>query len=152
MQRIVAIDLETTGLDSERDEIIELAAVRFHGARVEAEWTILVRPRRAIPPEITRLTGISNEMVAHAPSLPEVIHDFEAFVGDAPVLGHNVNFDLSFLRRRGVLLHNQALDTYDLAAVLLPTAGRYNLGALGQALQNYPSFMRSRCIKKRPES
>ncbi len=134
MFSIVAVDLETTGLDPDRNEIIEIAGVRFKGNRVEAEWESLIRPRRAIPPEITRLTGISNAMVANAPMLSEVIQEFADFVGHDPVLGHNVQFDLGFLRRKGVLLDNYALDTYALAAVLLPTAGRYNLGALGQLL------------------
>ncbi len=134
MFSIVAVDIETTGLNPDRNEIIEIAAVRFNGRRVEAEWESLIRPRRAIPSEITRLTGISNNMVANAPMLSEVIQEFADFVGDDPVLGHNVQFDLGFLRQKGVLLDNYALDTYALAAVLLPTAGRYNLGALGQLL------------------
>ncbi len=54
--------------------------------------------------------------------------------GDAPILGHNVRFDLSFLRKYGVLTRNTSLDTYEMAAVLMPNAGRYNLGALAQAL------------------
>ena len=134
MPSIVALDLETTGLDSTRDAIIEIGAVKFNGRRVEDEWQTLINPLRAIPRQITQLTGINNEMVRYAPSFQEVVQDLEAFVGDCPILGHNVSFDLGFLRNRGVLLHNDKVDTYALAVVLLPGAGRYNLGALGQAL------------------
>jgi ATP-dependent DNA helicase DinG len=131
---IVALDLETTGLEPSRDAIIEIGAIRFKGDRVEAEFSQLVHPGRKLPPFITRLTGISDAMLTNAPRLPAVLPRLEAFVGDAPVIGHNVQFDLSFLRARNALRYNDALDTFDLALVLLPAAGRYNLGALGKLL------------------
>jgi ATP-dependent DNA helicase DinG len=134
MNSIVALDIETTGLDPEKEAIIEIGAVRFNDRRVEAEWTTLVNPGRPIPPFITQLTGISDSMVREMPPLRSVLTQFKEFVGDAPVLGHNIRFDLSFLRRLGALQFNEYLDTYDMAAVLMPTAGRYNLGALAQLL------------------
>ena len=134
MESIVALDIETTGLSPENDSITEIGAVRFSRSRVEAEWTTLINPRRRIPPEITQLTGISDAMVRDAPIISDVLEDLDHFVGDAPILGHNVRFDLSFLRKQGLFRHNEPLDTYDMAAILLPTAGRYNLGALAQFL------------------
>ncbi|HLF89634.1 MAG TPA: helicase C-terminal domain-containing protein [Anaerolineales bacterium] len=134
MPSIVALDIETTGLDNVRDAIIEIGAVRFNDRRVEGEWSTLINPRRAVPPEITKLTGITSDMVRHAPILEEVRDDLEAFVGEAPVLGHNVGFDMGFLQQRGLLGLNEMIDTYALSTVLLPTASRYNLGALGQLL------------------
>lgn len=134
MPSLVAIDLETTGLDPQKDAIIEIAAVRFSGNRVEAEWTSLINPARAIPPLITQLTGINNDMVRNAPPIKAVIQDLADFVGDSPVVGHNVQFDLSFLRKNGILGLAEPIDTYELAAVLMPTASRYNLGSLGQIL------------------
>jgi DNA polymerase-3 subunit epsilon/ATP-dependent DNA helicase DinG len=134
MPSIVALDIETTGLDSRRDAIIEIGAVRFSGARIESEWTTLVNPGRVIPSFITQLTGITNEMVSKAPPVKAVINEFADFVGESPVLGHNVRFDLSFLRQHQILINNPVLDTYELASVLMPTASRYNLGALGQQL------------------
>ena len=121
MTVIVSLDLETTGLDPVRDAIIEIGAVRFDGRRVVDEWHTLVNPRRAIPPLITRLTGISNDMVRHAPEFQEVKQDLEGFVGDDPILGHNVRFDLGFLQQRGLFSYQDAVDTYALAAVLLPS-------------------------------
>lgn len=134
MPSIVALDIETTGLDSRSDSIIEIGAVRFSGTRVEKEWTTLVNPGRTIPGFITQLTGINNEMIRNAPPIKAVIQELADFVGDAPVLGHNVRFDLSFLQKNKILLHNPVVDTYELASVLMPTATRYNLGALGQQL------------------
>ncbi|HIE56815.1 MAG TPA: DEAD/DEAH box helicase, partial [Anaerolineales bacterium] len=134
MESIVAIDLETTGLNPERDAITEIGAVRFSGRRIDAEWSTLINPGRRIPPEITRLTGITDAMVRGAPRIQDVLQDLDAFVGDSPILGHNVRFDLGFLRQHGLFQHNEPLDTYDMAAILMPTAGRYKLGALGQSL------------------
>src|SRR5579859_1563575 len=131
---IVALDLETTGLEADRDAIIEIGAVKFKGERVEAEFSSLVNPGRKLSPFITRLTGITDAMLVNAPRLPALLPRLEAFVGDAPVLGHNVQFDLGFLRARGVLRYNDAIDTYDLASVLLPSAGRYGLGSLAKLL------------------
>src|SRR5215216_806656 len=134
MRSIVAIDIETTGLNPDRDAIIEIGAVKFKGHRVEAEWSTLINPGRHIPDFITGLTGISDVEVRSAPSLLKVAPDLDAFVGDSPVVGHNVRFDLSFLQRLGLFEYNDVVDTYELAAVLMPTASRYNLGSLGKQL------------------
>ncbi len=134
MPSIVAIDIETTGLDESRDAITEIGAVRFNGHRIEAEWSTLVNPGRPIPPFITQLTGITNDMVRNAPPIKAVTRELADFVGDSPILGHNVRFDVGFLQHQGIFHFNETLDTYDLASVILPSASRYNLGALGQAL------------------
>jgi len=131
---IVALDIETTGLDPDNDTILEIGAVRFNGRRVEKEWSELVNPGRLISPFITQLTGITNDMVANAPPLKEVLGKLVEFVNYDPILGHNINFDLSFIRRHNILTINDVLDTYEMAAVLLPNAGRYSLASLAQAL------------------
>jgi DNA polymerase-3 subunit epsilon/ATP-dependent DNA helicase DinG len=131
---IVAIDIETTGLDPQSDAIIEISAVRFNGKRVDEEWSTLINPGRPIPPMITQLTGITNEMVRNQPQIREKVNELAGFVGNDPVLGQNVMFDLSFLRKFGILFTNPIIDTYELASVLMPTASRYNLGSLGQLL------------------
>jgi len=134
MSGIVALDIETTGLDPKKDAIIEIGAVRFNGRRVEGEWSTLINPGRKIPPFITQLTGINDQMVIPAPPIKAVLAEFTEFVGNSPILGHNIRFDLSFFKRFNVFGNNEQLDTYELASVLLPMAGRYNLGALAQAL------------------
>lgn len=134
MTSLVSIDIETTGLDPQKDAILEIGAVRFNGHRVESEWNTLIHPGRPIPPFITQLTGINDQMVLQAPPIKSVIADLSNFVGNLPVVGHNIGFDLSFLRRHKILQANEVVDTYELAAIVLPGAGRYNLGALAQAL------------------
>lgn len=134
MTSIVSIDIETTGLDNAKDSIIEIGAVRFNGHRVEDEWSTLINPNRHIPENITSLTGIDDGMVRQAPRLQDVINDLAEFVADSPILGQNVRFDLGFLQKQRILMLNNVLDTYEMASVLLPSASRYNLGALGQLL------------------
>ena len=134
MTSIVSLDIETTGLDPQKDAIIEIGAVRFNGQRIEDEWSTLINPGRHIPENITQLTGIDDAMVRNAPRIADVLQELADFVGAAPVLGQNVRFDLGFLQRQRVLTLNPVVDTYELASVLLPTASRYNLGALGQLL------------------
>lgn len=133
-QSIVALDIETTGLDPQKDAIIEIAALRFNEHRIEDQFETLINPNRHIPENITQLTGIDDAMVRKAPRIQDILRDLADFVGNAPVLGQNVRFDLGFLQRQGILMFNPVLDTYEMASVLLPSASRYNLGALGQAL------------------
>jgi ATP-dependent DNA helicase DinG len=134
VETIVALDIETTGLDPVNDAILEIGAVRFKGNRVEAEFSQLINPGKPVPPFITQLTGITDQMIRTAPPLREVLPALVDFAGDLPILGHNVRFDLGFLRRYKVLKLNESIDTYELAGVLMPTASRYGLGALGAAL------------------
>jgi ATP-dependent DNA helicase DinG len=134
MISIVALDLETTGLDPQKDAIIEIGAVRFVGNRIEDEFSMLINPGRHIPEFITGLTGISDDMVRKAPRILEVVDELRAFLKGTPILGHNIQFDLSFLRKFNVIVLNDIIDTYELASVLMPSASRYNLGALGLQL------------------
>ena len=134
MRTLVALDLETTGLDPARDAILEIGALRFRGARVEKILSQLVNPGRPISPFITQLTGIDDTMVASAPRLSSVLGDLVDLIGDAPVIGHNIAFDLAFLQRRGLLADALGIDTFDLASVMLPSIGRYGLGAIARQL------------------
>lgn len=134
MDPIVALDLETTGLDPDQDSIIEIGAVLFTNRRIEGEFSTLINPGKRIPPFVTQLTGINDQMVIRAPAIHEVLPDLKNFVGDAPILGHNIRFDMSFLNRLGLFRNHSTLDTYEMASVLVPNAGRYNLSALAQAL------------------
>ena len=126
----VALDLETTGLDTDRDGIIEIGALKFRGAEVIEEFSTLVDPGRPLPPEIAALTGISGEDLVGAPRLQAVLPKLARFVGNRTVIGHNVGFDLAFLHRWSVLDGNPSLDTYRLATILAHDARRYNLETL----------------------
>src|SRR5258708_12356462 len=139
---LVALDLETTGLDPANAQIIEIGAVKFRAddpAHPMLEtYSTFVDPEIPIPPKITSITGITQDNMLGAPKLRDALPRFEQFVGDAVIVGHNVDFDLRFLQKQGLFKHNLSVDTYELASVLLPTTPRYNLNALMQELQLKP--------------
>jgi DNA polymerase III epsilon subunit family exonuclease len=130
----VAIDVETTGLDAGVDEIIEVAAVKFRGAEVLETFQQLIRPRHSLPLKVSRLTGITPEMVADAPRFPQVAPDLAQFLKSYPLVGHSVEFDLRMLQAHNMRLPQQSYDTFELATLLMPQAPAYRLGALTAAL------------------
>ncbi|RMG43552.1 MAG: hypothetical protein D6732_00005, partial [Methanobacteriota archaeon] len=86
----VAVDIETTGLDYQKDSIIEVAAVRFHDGMIVDTFNSMVNPHRPIPEHITRITGITSEDVYDAPSFEEIADDILSFVDNYPIIAHNV--------------------------------------------------------------
>lgn len=132
---IISLDLETTGLDARRDAIIEIGVVKFRGGEVLETFSTFVDPGRRIPPGITDLTGITQDDVKGAPSLFDALPQLTAFVRNLPIIGHNISFDLDFLNKHHVLTRNDSMDTFELASILVPHAGRYGLGALANELQ-----------------
>jgi DNA polymerase-3 subunit epsilon len=93
------LDLETTGGNRNEDAITEIGAVKMRGGECLGTFQTLVNPGRAIPPQVTMLTGLTDAIVAPAPRLEAVLASLVEFVGDAVLVGHNVGFDLAFLRR-----------------------------------------------------
>ena len=136
MPRItISLDLETTGLDPNRDAILEIGIVKFRGDEVLDEWSTLVDPGRPIPHKITELTGITQaEVAATGRSLFDALREAEHHIRDLPIVGHNVAFDLGFLNKQRVFTRNELLDTFELAGILVPHAGRYGLAALAREL------------------
>ena len=132
---MVALDLETTGLDSSSDAIIEIGAVKFRGDEIKDEFKTLINPGKSISQYITQLTSITNEMVSTAPSIHDKMSQLEKFVGNDPIIGHNIQFDLNFLGKYGAFLSNSRIDTMHLAACVLPAAARYSLGSLAMQLE-----------------
>ena len=133
----IAFDLEATGMQPERDEVIEIGAVKFSsdpGQKVLARWESFVRPSQPIPYKVTQLTGIHQSHVARAPLMRDVAPAFIRFVGDSPVIGQSVGLDLAMLARGGVALKNVAWDTFELATLLVPEAAVYNLRAIAAKL------------------
>ncbi|MFZ4827850.1 MAG: exonuclease domain-containing protein [Phototrophicaceae bacterium] len=124
---LVAIDLETTGFDPIQDKIIEIGAVITQDGKTIREFQTLINPNMPIPEVVSLLTGITQDDVVNAPYISEVIQQLKDFVGDRPIIGHNVGFDLSFLNTLDLFKNHTALDTYEIASVLLPKATRYNL-------------------------
>ncbi len=127
---LVALDLETTGLDINNDSIIEIGAVRLRDGKILEEYSTLVNPGFVIPAETTHITGIHQDDLRNAPLLTDILPAITAFVGNSPVIAHNVGFDIGFMRRFGTLKSNLPLDTFELASVLLPRVPRYSLSSL----------------------
>lgn len=99
----VVIDVETTGLDSNTSEILELGAIHVIDHEIADTFSSLVRPERPIPAQITSLTGITQDMVsAQGAALQPLLEQFWAFVGQSPVAWHNLDFDLAFLKKASV--------------------------------------------------
>lgn len=131
---LVSLDLETTGLDIQRDSIIEIGAVKILDGTIVDKFETLVNPGFVISAETSHITHIYPEDLRNAPPIEEVLASVQQFVGDAPVIAHNAAFDLGFMRRFGILKKNIAIDTYELASLLLPSAPRYSLGTLAELL------------------
>ncbi len=93
----IMLDIETTGFDPDFDEIIELAGIKYIERKEVARFESLVRPENRIDPYITMLTGITNEMVADAPKLGDILPQFLDFIGNTIIVGHNIGFDINFL-------------------------------------------------------
>jgi DNA polymerase-3 subunit epsilon len=93
----IVIDVETTGLDSQYDEIIELSAIRMSDNSIVNRFSSLVKPNNPIDEFISDLTGITNEMVRYAPKIEDILLKFKEFLQDDLLVGHNVNFDINFI-------------------------------------------------------
>lgn len=131
MLSFVAIDTETTGLDCTQDRIIEIALVKFvEGQEVDC-FQSLVSPGGPLPVKIKRLTGLADEDFATAPEFAYIRHEILNFMGDLPLVGHNVQFDKGFLDAAcGDQTSHELYDTLELSRLLLPSAPSHRLGEL----------------------
>ncbi len=120
----VALDLETTGLRPKYDRILEIGAVRVVDGVETETYETFVDSGIPIPESITELTGITQEMVTGGPGLREAIDGFLEFAGSDVLLGHNLLFDYSFMKRnvinQGGEFERRGLDTLAIARVCLP--------------------------------
>jgi len=132
----VVIDVETTGLSAESDEIIEIGALKTDGAKTIAKFHALVKPGAALPAAIIQLTGITDALLAReGQPLEQALLAFLEFTGELPIVSHNAGFDFSFLRsacaRCGLpLLSNRIIDTLALARRWVRDAQNYKLTTL----------------------
>ena len=141
---VVFLDLETTGLNSSQDRIIEVGALKTKGRKEVAEFEALVKPGIPIQSFVVRLTGITEAEVSEkGRELQPVLSELQEFIGDCPLIGHNLNFDLSFLKAAGLDLPNQALDTAILTALILPVEKHYSLRVLAKKFFNETETHRS---------
>ena len=133
-QIYVSLDLETTGLNPETDQIIEIGAVKFQGKENLDTFHTLVNPYQPLPLYICLLTSITQEEVKTAPPLAAVAGGLVSFVGDHPIVGQNIPFDLNFLSSKGIRFSNPTCDTRELANIFLPRLSDYSLSGLAREL------------------
>ena len=135
----VVFDIETTGLSKETESITEIGAVKVVDGKIIDRFSTFVNPERPIPAEITKLTGITNEMVADAPVITEILPRFLEFCQDAVLVAHNANFDTGFIRlnaerKCGIEVKNTVLDTLELSRSLLPELKKHKLDIVCEQL------------------
>lgn len=129
----VVFDLETTGVNPERDSIIEISAVKVGNGKTIGEYSTLVNPGCHIPAAATAVNGIRDDMVADAPQEEEAMEGFLEFIGGSILVGHNIHtFDMNFaydavLRALGKELDNDYVDTLYMARSCLPGLSHYRL-------------------------
>lgn len=133
----VLLDIETTGLDSQCDEIIEIGAIKARDLKVVDTFHSLIKPKHQIDEFITELTGITNEMVMNAPNIKEVLPMFISFCDNNILIGHNVNFDINFIYDNLLNcnmnpLKNNFVDTLRLARRILPELSHHRLQDLAE--------------------
>lgn len=124
MKDFVVLDLETTGLTPKTDRILEIGAIKVVDGAVKERYSTFINPQMEIPPRITGLTGITQDMVKNAPLREEAVRKLVEFCRDLPLLGHNILFDYSFVKHDAVNLglefEKEALDTLTVTRQALP--------------------------------
>lgn len=154
----VVVDIETTGLDSRFCDIIEVAAIKYVNGMETNRFASLIQPppvwglddnQYFVDDFITQLTGITNEMLSTAPVAADVIPQFLQFIGDSPLIGHNVHFDVNFLYDNalplGLILKNDFINTVRIAKKVLPNLPHHRLSDISAAL-NLPPYRAHRAV------
>ncbi len=140
---IVCFDIETTGLKVTREAITEIGAVVLKNGKITETFQTFVNPGRRLTPEIIGLTGITDAMLADAPSLKEALTAFLQFVNGRVLAAHNAEFDISFIRagcrKVGLEFEPTYIDSLILAQNLLPELHKYKLDIVAEHL-DLPAF------------
>ncbi|QNO16460.1 PolC-type DNA polymerase III [Alkalicella caledoniensis] len=132
----VVFDLETTGLDSKNEEIIEIGAVKMRDGEIVDQFSALIKPDKIIPDKITEITGITNEHVKGSPSIDTVLPEFLEFCGESTLVAHNANFDYGFLtnwcQKLQYDLNTCVIDTLSLSRALVRDVKNHKLNTLAK--------------------
>lgn len=136
----VVFDLETFGLNSHKNEIIEIGAIKLKGTRIVDTFSSFVNPNKIIPKKISELTHITQDMVDNAPTIENVLPKFLEFTKDAVMVAHNSAFDMGFIRRdakkyMGIDYKPPVIDTLQMARDLYPDLKGYNLDRLNKTFK-----------------
>ena len=145
----VVFDLETTGFSPKSCKIIEIGAVKVTDGRITDRFSTFVNPKMPIPLRIEQLTDINDNMVISAPEIEEVLPEFVDFCGDAIMVAHNAEFDMSFIYKNcedmGIRISPTVIDTVALSRALLPDLHRFRLETVAKHL-NVPLLKHHRAV------
>ncbi|MGE4282191.1 MAG: PolC-type DNA polymerase III [Clostridia bacterium] len=134
----VVFDIETTGLNAQKDRITEIGAVKISHGEIVDKYQTFVNPGVPIPSKITELTGITDDMVKDAPQIENVLTDFLDFSKGYILVAHNAQFDVGFIkanaRRQNIEFDYGFLDTLELCRALFPQLKRHRLNVVAQHL------------------
>lgn len=134
MQHFCVCDIETTGIEPHRDKIIEVGLVKIIQGEIKETFSTLVKPGTPLPVRIKRLTGLQDHMFNDSPHLSDVYRKVINFIGDFPLLGHNVSFDAAFLEHHLGIRFSGLFDTLELAKIVYPYAPGHRLADLCEYL------------------
>ncbi len=133
----VVVDIETTGLNPVKNEIIELSAIKVVDNKIFEKFSYLIKPNEVVGWFITNLTGITNDMLKNAPTIEEVLPEFHNFVAKEIIVGHNIRFDISFIKAHSKRVFdtdfvNKSVDTLKIARKVLPQLQSYKLQSIAE--------------------
>ncbi len=130
----VAIDVETTGLSPFNNELIEISAIKYNKNKKIDTFSTLIKPKIKIPYYITKITGITNEMVQNAPQIEKVMPELICFIGEHALVAHNANFDYKFIQNYSgnSFSKNKVIDTVAIGRKLYPELPNHKLGTIAK--------------------
>lgn len=145
-EEYIVFDLETLGLNSHKNEIIEIGAAKVKGGKIVDTFGRLINPQKRVPTKITEITGITTEMLVDKPTIEPVLKEFINFIGDAVLVAHNAPFDMGFIKRdikkyMNIDFSPSVIDTLQMARDLYPELKNHGLAnmnkVLGLSLDNH---------------
>ena len=138
IEEYCVFDIETTGINFRQEKITEIGVMKIKNGEIVDTFECFVNPEKHIPEEITNITHITDEMVKDAETIKEVMPKFLDFVGNLPILAHNADFDMGFMRYNaealGYELKNDYIDTLQVSRQIFPEFKKHKLGILADKL------------------
>ena len=136
-EEFIVFDLETTGIGVGQNKITEIGCVKIKNGEIIDKFETLVNPEMEISERVTKITGITNDMVKSAPSIKDTLNSFSEFIKDTPLVAHNASFDIAFINYERklldmVLLTNPLICSVKLAHKAIPELNKYNLDILAE--------------------
>lgn len=124
----VTIDIETTGFNLEKDNIIELAVCKVRNKRIIDSFTTFINPQKPLHKAITEITGITDEMLKDADTINIALNKLVDFIGDLPIVVHNADYVMKFIKANtNIKIQNEVIDTLTLSKKKLPNLKNYTL-------------------------